>query len=463
MRFGLDDTVIEKLTKVFEANPKVDKAYIFGSRAKGNYRPDSDIDIAIKGYQITLDDILKLSVAFEDAGVMQKIDLLDYCEIKEPALVEHIDRVGIEFYSRWKMYKLGDLCTDINYGYTASANENPVGPKFLRITDIVPQRVNWESVPFCEISKSDFIKNKLEKGDIVIARTGATTGYNYMFNDNVEAVFASYLIRYRINQQIALPEFINYSLKSEFWKGFVEGIMSGSAQPGANAKMFAEFELKLPPLFEQCIISQIPRSLDDKIDLLHRQNKTLEQLAETLFRQWFVEESVKNGKLGAVLDLVYGKTLKEETRSGNGYPVIGSSGVVGFHSEYFVEAPGIVIGRKGTLGKVNYQFENFYPIDTTYFVKSKIGSVGLFYEYFLLKTLNLEEMNSDSAVPGLNRDIALSSEINIAPIEKIKEFNRLCAMYFLKIKSNQTQIQSLTKMRDTLLPKLMSGEVKVAI
>ena len=100
MTFGLEQHIIDKIISVFEANAKVDKAYVFGSRAKGNYRPDSDIDIAIKGIDITLNDILKMSVAFEDKGIKNKIDLIDYTSIKEPALQEHIVRVGIEFYSR---------------------------------------------------------------------------------------------------------------------------------------------------------------------------------------------------------------------------------------------------------------------------------------------------------------------------------------------------------------------------
>ena len=197
---------------------------------------------------------------------------------------------------------------------------------------------------------------------------------------------------------------------------------------------------------------------------MHRQNKTLEQLAETLFRQWFVEEAEEiwaAGKLGDVLELIYGKALKEEVRTGCGFPVVGSSGIVGYNSEYLVEAPGIVIGRKGTLGKVIYLFENFFPIDTTYFVKSKNISLGLFYEYFLLKTLNFEELNSDSAVPGLNRDIALTTEIRIPSGKIISAFNVHCSTLFQKIKSNTNQILTLTQLRDTLLPKLMSGEVRV--
>lgn len=202
--------------------------------------------------------------------------------------------------------------------------------------------------------------------------------------------------------------------------------------------------------------------MDNKIDLLHCQNTTLERMAETLFRHWFVEEAQEDweeGILGDVLNLVYGKALKEELRTGIGFPVVGSSGIVGYHSEYLVEGPGIVIGRKGTLGKATYLFKNFSPIDTTYYIESKNNSIGLIYEYCLLKTLSFE--NSDSAVPGLNRDIALSTEIKLPPLEKIQAFNEINIPIFGKLERNFEQIQTLEKLRDNLLPKLMSGEVRL--
>lgn len=207
-------------------------------------------------------------------------------------------------------------------------------------------------------------------------------------------------------------------------------------------------------------------SLDDKIDLLHRQNSTLEALAETLFRQWFVEEAQEDweeGSLGDVIELVYGKGLKKEIRTGAGYPVIGSSGIVGYHSEFLVEGPGIVIGRKGTLGRTIFLPDNFYPIDTTFYVIPRNTKSNFIFEYFLLKTINFLEMNTDSAVPGLNKNIALSTELLLPPETKINEFNQLVDPFWKKKIENQTQIRTLAKLRDTLLPKMMSGEVRVKI
>ena len=97
---------------------------------------------------------------------------------------------------------LAEISNKISYGYTASATSKNTGVKFLRITDIVPERIDWESVPFCEISESDYQKYKINTGDILIARTGATTGYNKTItNLPYPAVYASYLIKYDLHTE----------------------------------------------------------------------------------------------------------------------------------------------------------------------------------------------------------------------------------------------------------------------
>ena len=367
-------------------------------------------------------------------------------------------------------YKLGDISTDVSYGYTESASLKNVGPKFLRITDIQEDRIDWDKVPFCPITRENFIKYKLEIGDIVIARTGNSTGASSTIKCNIEAVFASYLIRFRLNRKIANPFFVDFVLRSTLWKNFVESIKGGSAQPGANAKQLAEFEFKLPDLPSQSSIASILSSLDDKIELNRRMNQTLEQMAQVLYNHYFVDnidvdnlpEGWKIGKVGDIFALLYGKALKEQNRKGGVYPVVGSSGIVGYHNEFICKGNGIVVGRKGNAGSVIWLHDAFYPIDTTFYVSDLQGIEGLYYYYFLLKSLNLRNLNSDSAVPGLNKTEAHNQDVLIPNKSKINEFNNYVSYFFERIKTSEKETNTLTKIRDTLLPKLMSGEIDVS-
>src|SRR4051812_16434357 len=114
-------------------------------------------------------------------------------------------------FREWKSTTLGEISKDIAYGYTESASKKEIGPKFLRITDIVGG-LNWETVPYCKISDANFKKYKLEKDDIVVARTGATTGAVEIIKESRKAVFASYLIRYKIDRAYADPSYVGYIL-----------------------------------------------------------------------------------------------------------------------------------------------------------------------------------------------------------------------------------------------------------
>lgn len=216
--------------------------------------------------------------------------------------------------SEWKETTLAELCSDISYGYTESAKKEKVGPKFLRITDIANGRLDWESVPYCPITEEHFKRYQLLPGDIVIARTGATTGANYTIkeNDPKAVVYASYLIRYQIDKNLADPFFIGQLLRSPSWSDYVDAIAGGSAQPGANAKQLGSFEILLPSLSEQRSIASVLSSLDDKIDLLHRQNQTLEQMAETLYDAWF-EACEFTSRVSKLIELQNGYAFKSKS------------------------------------------------------------------------------------------------------------------------------------------------------
>ncbi len=134
---------------------------------------------------------------------------------------------------------LAEIAEFVQYGYTASASEHPVGPRFFPITDIVPSQIDWDSVPYCEIDEKAKSKFLLAIGDIVIARTGATVGYAKLIRDNPESVFASYLVRIRINDQLADPGYVGRIVESNIYKKFVISRAGGAAQPNANAKVLS--------------------------------------------------------------------------------------------------------------------------------------------------------------------------------------------------------------------------------
>ena len=150
----------------------------------------------------------------------------------------------------WQTKRLSEV-SSMNYGYTESASSEPVGPRFLRITDIQDDRVDWDRVPFCKIESADLPKYCLASGYIVFARTGATTGKSFLVNDPPSAVFASYLIRLRLLDQQLLPEFVSLFFQTAgYWQSIKEG-SSGSAQGGFNATKLGELRIPVPPLSEQ--------------------------------------------------------------------------------------------------------------------------------------------------------------------------------------------------------------------
>jgi len=166
----------------------------------------------------------------------------------------------------WRKVKLGDIAV-ISYGYTAKASVENVGLKFLRITDIQNDLVNWSSVPYCQITEDDFKKYKLIDQDIVFARTGATTGKSYLVCDPPESVAASYLIRLRIKDSTVSAKFISkYFQTSEYWDSVSSGI-SGSAQGGFNASKLSVLVVNIPALPEQ---KRIVAILDEAFEAIDR-------------------------------------------------------------------------------------------------------------------------------------------------------------------------------------------------
>jgi type I restriction enzyme, S subunit len=275
--------------------------------------------------------------------------------------------------------------------------------------------------------------------------------------------------------------------------------------PNLNTSILGALPFVLPPLDRQHEIAAVLSALDNKIELNRRMNETLEGMAQAIFKDWFVEFGPTRRKLAGTTDpvaimggltpdtaratglaalfrdalgddglpvgwklgrveetveLAYGKSLPKTERADGPFPVYGSGGVTGTHISALVKGPGIIVGRKGTVGSLYWEQDDFFPIDTVFYVRPEAG-FSLEQIWFLLGSLGLEHMNTDAAVPGLNRNNVYRLEVPIAPGIINDEFCKLASPLRAKTQSNLAENCTLAETRDYLLPKLMSGEVRV--
>ncbi|MBT9284982.1 MULTISPECIES: restriction endonuclease subunit S [Bacillus] len=214
-------------------------------------------------------------------------------ELLEEALVPE-EKQLYEIPENWVWLSLKNSLNSIQYGYTETSSLQAIGPKFLRITDIQNDKVDWSAVPYCKITEKEFEKYKLEDNDIVVARTGATTGKSYLIDKPPVSVFASYLIRLRCND-IMFPRFLWEFMKSPvYWKQ-ITVVKKGSAQPGANAQILGNLSVPLPPLQEQKRITEKVEGLLGKIE---EAKQLIEEAKETFeLRRAAILEKAFSGEL----------------------------------------------------------------------------------------------------------------------------------------------------------------------
>lgn len=337
----------------------------------------------------------------------------------------------------------------------------------------------------------------LNKGDIIISARGtvgvvAVLGKEMTFNQSCYGI--------RAKSDLSTTDYVYYLLKDTI-SGFLQ-IAHGGVFDTITRDTFKEIEIKLPPLPEQTAIASVLSSLDDKIDLLHRQNVTLEKMAETLFRQWFVERRPEPAdgeakeeweviKLGSIIEIINGVsyksddlnpsktamvTLKSFDRNG-GFRLDGFKEYIGKYKEQHILKEGDlvvahtditqdadVIGNPAiVIG--NPKFETLIFSMDLVKVISKSKNYTNEFLYLLMKNREFKEhclgYSNGSTVLHLSKKAIPEFEMKLPPESLINEFSRKVKPLIQKQLRNQNQIRTLTTLRDTLLPKLMSGEVRV--
>lgn len=391
--------------------------------------------------------------------------------------------------TEWKEYKLGDIA-DITPGFAFKSKDfGQTGELVVKIKDIAPPYIELANADHVDLSSYD--KNKLNKyllceGDYVVAMTGATIGKVGKLKTDKYAYLNQRVAKIKAKEGVC-DDFVYFSICGDDFQSFIQNnIDSNSAQENISANSIGRFPVSLPPLNEQRRIASILSSLDDKIDLLHRENATLEQMAETLFRQWFVveaKEEWEEGKLGDILTVKGGTTPSTKEPSfwdgdiawTSPRDVTTLNGLYLFKTEKKITQKGLEQISSGLLPAGTLLMSSRAPVGVLAFAEIPLainqGYIAILddkgyskeFIYLWLKT-NMDLVHSysnGSTFMEISKSAFKSLDIVIPPKEEVGIFVEKIKPYFEKIRMNEIQISTLIQTRDGLLPRLMSGEVKL--
>lgn len=267
----------------------------------------------------------------------------------------------------------------------------------------------------------------------------------------------------------------------------ISGFMTGSTQPKLSQQNLINIRLALPTVEIQNSIASILSSLDDKIELNNRMNKTLEEMAQAIFKRWFVDFEFpdENGNpykssegkmveselglipegwgVGTLADIITVKYGKDHKKLPDGkIPVFGSGGIMRHADSALYTSESVLIPRKGSLNNVTYVNEPFWSVDTMFYTIMKKANIAKFV-YFALLSKDLALMNAGSAVPSMTTEILNAIPVVIPSSKMLEHFEGVIGVQFKKVENNKKENDILAKHRDTHLPRLMSGEIRIDI
>jgi type I restriction enzyme S subunit len=374
----------------------------------------------------------------------------------------------------WKETILGDVI-ELKRGY-----------------DLPQQQRRFGRVPLVSSSGvTDYHAVAMVKGPGVVTGRYGTLGQVFFVPDDFWPLNTTLYVRdFKGNA----PRFISYFLRGLDFLAYSDK----AAVPGLNRNHLHQARVRLPSdISEQRAVAHILSTLDDKIELNRRMNETLEAMARALFKSWFVafdpvrakvegrqparmdvetaalfpdafEDSMLGkrpkgwyvGPLGGILELKRGYDLPQQRRIFGFVPIYSSSGLTGYHSAAKVKGPGIVTGRYGTIGEIFFVNEDFWPLNTTLYVRNFKNNIPRFV-YYILHTLSFEAYLDKAAVPGINRNHVHQEIVLCPPVNLQCKFVERLEPFWQRQAMNNKEVRTLATLHDTLLPKLISGELRV--
>ena len=343
-----------------------------------------------------------------------------------------------------------------------------------------------------------WMKDDVKRGDCFLVSEGATLGECMLWDEDYPVVLGQRIFCLRANPTVLYPRYLYSYMTSANFQSEIIARATGTSVDGLRQTEVLKMKIKLLPMEHQRQIGDTLYFLNTKIELNRRMNETLEGLARAIFQSWFVDfdpvraqrdglppparspataalfpdsfEDSELGKIpkgwrtirwGEIATLEYGKSLRDYQAGVGRYVVFGTNGRIGRHDDALCNSEGIIIGRKGAYRGVHFSPEPFFVIDTAFYLKPK-ADLDLKWAYFELLNFDINNMDSGSAIPSTSRDDFYSIPVNVPPVEIQRCFGRIVTALFAKKFGNERESVRLAAIRDALLPKLLSGEIRVA-
>lgn len=293
-----------------------------------------------------------------------------------------------------------------------------------------------------------------DKPSVLIGRKGTIGKVKYVDHPfwTVDTLFYT-----EVNEDLVLPKFLYYMMSQYDFNQYDEG----TTIPSLRTETLNRLEYLVPSLSTQRKIAAVLSSLDDKIETNHAICRNLEEQADAFYKQYFVsgeKSSWNEGKLSDFIEVKYGKDHKK--LADGTIPVYGSGGLMRYAERALYESESVLIPRKGTLNNVMLVMEPFWSVDTMFYSVMKVKNAAKFV-FLFLKGKDLASMNAGSAVPSMTTEILNSMELRLPPKAVLDDFEHNVAPIYQTIATKKCENERLASLRDTLLPRLMSGELDV--
>jgi len=337
----------------------------------------------------------------------------------------------------WRRVRWGDIAT-LAYGRSLDGYKNRAA------TDV---RVYGTNGPI------GFTDVALASGPgIVVGRKGAYRGVHYSPGDFYVIDTAYYLVP---SENLDI-RWAYYALLTQD----INSLDSGSAIPSTSRESFYSLTVSVPEIGEQRAIASVLGALDDKIHSNNKICRILLDLMDASCQGLGDNELTNEVELRDIMLFNYGKALPKTARIVGACPVVGSGGVDGFHSMSLISAPVVVVGRAGQPGRVHLVLEDCWPIDSAFWVSTLIP-LPVAWVWSVLKSLDLARLQSGSAVPGLNREIAMDERVILPSTSSLERIRSNTDPSIQRLRVLDRETETLVKIRSLLLPELLSGRLRV--